>query len=71
MVNAILAGILSFIIPGLGQAIAGDIKKGIIFFVLAIIIGAIALLIFRHWVVYIIDILYALFAAYDAYNMAQ
>ena len=34
MVNAILAGILSFLIPGLGQAVAGDIKKGIIFFVI-------------------------------------
>lgn len=71
MVNAILAGILSFLIPGLGQAIAGDIKKGIIFFVVAIVIGLVATLIFRHWVVYIIDILYALFAAYDAYQMAQ
>ena len=27
MVNAILAAVLSFFIPGLGQAVAGDIKK--------------------------------------------
>ena len=71
MVNAILAAILSFLIPGLGQAVAGDIKKGVIFFVIALVIGAIATLIFRHWIVYIIDIAYALYAAYDAYNMAQ
>ena len=71
MVNAILAGILSFLIPGLGQAIAGDIKKGVIFFVIAIVIGLFASLIFRHWIVWIIDILYALYAAYDAYQMAQ
>ena len=71
MVNAIIAAILSFLIPGLGQAIAGDIKKGIIFFVVAIVIAAIATLIFRHWIVYIIDILYALYAAYDAYQMAK
>ncbi|WP_407391122.1 hypothetical protein [Methanobrevibacter sp.] len=71
MVNAILAGILSFLIPGLGQAVAGDIKKGVIFFILAIVIGCFATLIFRHWVVWIVDILYALFAAYDAYLMAQ
>lgn len=71
MVNAIIAGILSFIIPGLGQAIAGDIKKGIIFFIVALIIGAIATLIFQHWIVWIIDIIYALYAAYDAYQMAQ
>lgn len=71
MVNAILAAILSFLIPGLGQAVAGDIKKGVIFFVIAIVIGLIATLIFRHWLVWIIDIAYALYAAYDAYLMAQ
>ena len=71
MVNAILAAVLSFLIPGLGQAIAGDIKKGVIFFVIALVVWAIASLIFRHWVVWIIDVLYCLYAAYDAYQMAQ
>lgn len=70
MANAILAAILSFLIPGLGQAYAGDIKKGIIFFIVAIVIWAIASIIFRHWLVWIIDIIYALYAAFDAYNMA-
>lgn len=71
MVNAILAAILSFFIPGLGQAIAGDIKKGVIFFVVSIVIWIIASLIFRHWIVWIIDVIYAVYAAYDAYQMAQ
>lgn len=71
MVNAILAAVLSFLIPGLGQAVAGDVKKGIIFFVMAIIIWAIAALIFKHWVVWVIDVIYCLYAAYDAYQMAQ
>ena len=71
MVNAILAAILSFLIPGLGQAVAGDIKKGIIFFVIAIVIGALASLIFKNWLLGIINLLYALFAAHDAYRMAQ
>lgn len=71
MAHPILAAVLSFFIPGLGQALAGDIKKGIIFFIIAILIACFASLIFRHWIVWIIDILYALFAAYDAYNMAQ
>ena len=71
MANGILAAILSFIIPGLGQAYAGDIKKGIIFFVCAIIIGLIVSLIFREWIYYIIDILISLYAAYDAYQMTQ
>jgi len=38
MANAILAAILSFLIPGLGQAYAGDMKKGIIFFIVFLII---------------------------------
>lgn len=71
MVNAILAAVLSFLIPGLGQAVAGDIKKGVIFFVIALVVWAIASLIFRHWIVWIIDVLYCLYAAYDAYQMAQ
>lgn len=71
MVNAILAAILSFFIPGLGQAVAGDIKKGIIFFVIAIVLGIIITLIFRHWVVRLIGLLYSLYVAYDAYQMAQ
>ena len=50
MANAILAAILSFLIPGLGQAIAGDIKKGIIFFVAWLIIGLLAAIIFKQWI---------------------
>ena len=71
MVNAIVAAILSLLIPGLGQAVAGDVKKGAIFFIVAIVIWIIATLIFRSWVVWLIDIIYALYAAYDAYQMAQ
>ena len=71
MANAILAAILSFLIPGLGQAYAGDIKKGIIFFVIAIVLAIIMTLIFQHWVVYLVDIIYCIYAAYDAYQMAQ
>lgn len=68
---AIISAILSFIIPGLGQVINGDIKKGIILFVLALIMGIIAGWIFRTWIVYIIDLFIALYAAYDAYITAQ
>ena len=70
MANAILAAILSFFIPGLGQAYAGDIKKGIIFFVVAIVLGIIFSLIFKYWILRIISVIYALYAAYDAYQMA-
>lgn len=71
MVNAILAAILSFFIPGLGQAIAGDVKKGIVLFIGAIVLAIILSFIFRHWIVMIIDLIYSLYAAYDAYQMAQ
>ena len=71
MVNAIIAAILSFLIPGFGQGVAGNITRGIIFFIIAIVIATIATLIFKHWIFYLIDILYALFAAYDAYLIAQ
>ena len=71
MVNAILAAILSFFIPGLGQAIAGDIKKGIIFFVVAIALGIIVKLVFKSLFASIINILYSLYVAYDAYQIAQ
>ncbi|MBR6994106.1 MAG: hypothetical protein IKH85_08535 [Methanobrevibacter sp.] len=72
MVNAILAAILSFIIPGLGQAIAGDIKKGIIFFIIALVLGTIVTYVLKGatWG-YIIDLIYSIYAAYDAYQMAQ
>ena len=69
--NAIIAAILSFIIPGLGQAVSGDIKRGVILFVLAIIMGCIVSLIFRHWLAYIINIAICVYAAYDAYVMNQ
>ncbi|MBR3113415.1 MAG: hypothetical protein IKH29_06865 [Methanobrevibacter sp.] len=72
MVNAILAAILSFIIPGLGQAIAGDIKKGIIFFIIALVLGTIVTYVLKGatWG-YIIDLIYSIYVAYDAYQMAQ
>ena len=71
MVNAILAAVLSFFIPGLGQALAGDIKKGIIFFVVAIILWVIGSFIFKHLILTVISLIYILYAAYDAYQMAQ
>ena len=71
MVNAILAAILSFFIPGLGQALAGDIKKGIIFFVIAILLAVIVNFIFRSFFSNIIGLIYSLYVAYDAYQMAK
>lgn len=70
MVQPIISAILSFIIPGLGQLINGDVKKGVILFVIAVIMGIIASWIFRSWLAHIINIFISLYAAYDAYNTA-
>lgn len=70
MLKAIICAILSFFIPGLGQAIGGDIQKGIILFVVALIVGILAAFVFKEWLVYIINLLISLYAAYDAYMMA-
>ena len=67
MANEILAAILSFFIPGLGQAYAGDIKKGVIFFVIAIVLGIISLI--TAFLLYILYLIFAIYAAYDAYKM--
>lgn len=71
MANEILAAILSFFIPGLGQAYAGDIKKGIIFFVIAVVLALIVTFVLQGIVMTIIDIAFSIYAAYDAYQMAK
>lgn len=67
--NPILAAILSFIIPGLGQAILGDVKKGITYFIIAIVLVFVA--IFTAGMLGIILLAFGIYAAYDAYKMAQ
>lgn len=69
--NSIIAAILSFIIPGLGQVISGEVQRGIVLFIIALIMGLIASFIFKSWIVNIINILIALYAAYDAYQLNQ
>ncbi len=75
MANKYLAAILSFIIPGLGQAYAGDIKKGIVYFLVASVALGIIGTFFVDSVLnsfyYIIDILISIYAAYDAYLIAK
>lgn len=69
--NAILAAILSFIIAGLGQALSGDIKRGVLFFLAQILLGIIVSLIFKEWILHIFNLLFSLYVAYDAYQMNQ
>ena len=67
MANAILAAVLSFLIPGLGQAYAGDVKKGVIYFIIAIVLAIISF--FTGFLLSIISLIFAIYAAYDAYKM--
>ncbi|WP_405291401.1 hypothetical protein [Methanobrevibacter sp.] len=68
--DALVNGILSFVIPGLGQAIEGYKTRGLILFIIAIIIGALS--IYFHLdktIQYLISALYGLLAGYDAYRL--
>ena len=75
MANKYLAAILSFIIPGIGQAYAGNFKKGIAYFLVAFvalgIIGTFFVNSILNSFYYIINILISIYAAYDAYLMVK
>ena len=66
--DALVNAVLSFIIPGLGQAINGDKKKGIIMFAIALILAAIIYMSKVGLIGNAVSIIYQLYAAYDAYN---
>ena len=68
--DAVINGILSFFIPGLGQAIEGYKLRGILLFVVAVIISAIFIYFkLNPTIHYIIVVVYSLIAAYDAYRL--
>jgi hypothetical protein len=68
--DAVINGVLSFIIPGLGQAIEGYKKRGIILFIVAVIIGVILYYCnVNQLITYAVSGIYGLIAAYDAYRL--
>jgi len=69
IIKPLLNAVLSLIAPGLGQAREGEIRRGIIFFVIAIIISPLLYFLipdfaFLYWI-------YAIYVAYDAYTLAK
>jgi TM2 domain-containing membrane protein YozV len=62
--NPVLALILSLIIVGVGQVYNGQIVKGIIFFLVAVILGLTGIGLIISFIIW-------LYAMYDAYNTAQ
>lgn len=68
--DAVINGIFSFFIPGLGQAIEGYKLRGTILFVVAVIISVIFIYFnLNQTAHYIIAIVYGIIAAYDAYRL--
>ena len=68
MVSPIVAAIISFFLPGIGQIVQGETKKGAIMFVGAIIISCILVMLLGT-IGQIIYLIYPLYTAYDADNM--
>lgn len=71
MANPILALIISFFLPGIGTVYAGNIMKGIIIFVVALILGALATVFLLGIIAYILYVIVWLYGMYDAYTTAQ
>ena len=65
--DALVNGVLSFIIPGLGQAINGYKKKGIIMFIIAILLNIFIYFFLNNPFGHVLSIIYSAYAAYDAY----
>jgi len=71
MANPILALIISFFLPGIGTVYAGNIMKGIIIFIIALILGVLAGIFLLGIVAYILYIIVWLYGMYDAYTTAK
>lgn len=68
--DAVINGVFSFIIPGLGQAIEGYKARGLIIFIVGVIIAAIIIYLnFGPIIQYTVSGIYGLIAAYDAYRL--
>ncbi|WP_296801228.1 hypothetical protein [uncultured Methanobrevibacter sp.] len=66
--DALMNAVLSFIIPGLGQAINGDKQKGIAMFIVLIFLNIFIYFFINNPFGHFISIIYSAYAAYDAYK---
>lgn len=66
--DALANAVLSFIIPGLGQAINGDKQKGIAMFIVLIFLNIFIYFFINNPFGHFISIIYSAYAAYDAYK---
>lgn len=66
--TALRNGILSFIIPGLGQVLNGDTTKGLGLFIIVIVLNLFMYYLLNNPFGHLINIAYRLYAGYDAYK---
>ena len=66
-----MALIISLILPGIGTVYAGNVIKGIIIFIVALILGALATVFLLGIIAYILYIIVWLYGMYDAYTTAK
>ena len=71
MVNSILAAIISFILPGIGEIIQGQSYKGGVMFLIFIILLVLSYVMGNFYGPYFaaITFIYAIIAAYDTYKI--
>ena len=66
--DALVNAVLSFIIPGLGQAINGDKQKGIAMFIVLIFLNIFIYFFINNPFGHFISIIYSTYAAYNEYK---
>ena len=65
--QSIVAAIISLFLPGIGQVVQGETQKGIIMFVIALVLAVLTSMVSP--MVSFISLIFAIYAAYDAYKM--
>jgi TM2 domain-containing membrane protein YozV len=69
--NPILALIISFFLPGIGTVYAGKVMMGIVIFVVALILGALATIFLLGIIAYVLYLIVWIYGMYDAYTTAK
>ena len=64
--NMIIALIISFIFTGLGIAYAGNVQKGIIFFVIGVVLNILGMWV--HMIFAIVSLIFWIYALYATYQ---
>jgi len=70
MASPILAAILSFFIPGLGQFYAGHFLRGVGVFVISLILGAVGIFGSITLILPLVAFIFWIWNIYDAYQLA-